>query len=82
MTSCHAILGRKTANLQWLLECRILKLNATKQTARDAKLNALQNGYIGSSFFLPQKFKVSIFWEINDNKVKIFEDIQKPEYLV
>ena len=64
VTSCHAISGRKTANFQWLLECRVLKQNASKKTLKDAKLNALRNGYLGLSFFLvgnPTKSKFRFF---------------------
>ena len=62
MTSCHAILGRKTANIQMLLECRLSKWNASNQHQKGAKLHALQNVYLGFSKFLflvPQKSK---FW--------------------
>ena len=31
VTSCYAILGKKTANIQMLLECRMLKYNVTSK---------------------------------------------------
>ena len=77
--------GSKMANIQWLLECRVLKENESKKSLEDAKLNALQNGYLGFSkllVFEPQtcnfrfsknKYPQNQFFKISKTGIYIIE---------
>ena len=53
------------------------KVKRKRQTPKDVTLHALQNGYLGFSFFLPLKSKISIFLsKINAKKIQNFIDIK------
>ena len=66
VTSCNAIFGQNTANIQMLLEGRILTVKRNPKTPKDAKLRALENGYLEFSNFLcfnHKNSKSSIFFK-------------------
>ena len=77
MTSCHAILGRKTANCQGLLECKILRQNANNQRQQIHNLT-LCNTVISDCpicFIFDPKNKNFFLKNYND-KIKFFNDIK------
>ena len=80
VTSCHTILGRKTADIQWLLECRVLKRNTGKKRYPKMPNTAFYKMAISDYpyfLFLTPKNQIFDFLKTNPYKIKRFEHIQE-----